>query len=75
MQLELLENNIKPLNYVVERGNPHRCEADDNQLQNAIYNENNLASIKHSICSCTPYGYQKRAKRVGKMKEQMAVWD
>jgi hypothetical protein len=74
MQLALLKNNIKQLKYVVERGgNPHRCEAEDNQLKSAIYDENNLASIKHSVCSCTPYGYKKRAKRVGKMKKQMAV--
>jgi hypothetical protein len=73
MQLALLEDNIKSLNYVVERGNPHRCEGEDNQLKNAIYDENNLASIKYSVRSCTPYSYRKRAKRVGTTEKRMAV--
>ena len=67
----IIGNNIKSLKYVVERGgNPYCCEAEDNQLKSAIYNENNFASIEHSVCSCTPYGYKKGAKRVGKTKKE-----
>lgn len=43
------------------RNDPHYWEADDNQFKRAKYDENNFASMKHSVCSQTPYGYKEDA--------------
>jgi len=65
---------IKLLPYMWKGGgNPHHWEAEDNQLKRPEYDENNLASIKHSICSWTPYSWKKTSERVGKMKRRMSV--
>jgi hypothetical protein len=39
---------------------PYHWEDDVNQFQRAKYNENKLVSIKHSVCSWTPYVYKER---------------
>ena len=44
-----------------EGNNPYQCKANNNQLESAKYGQNNLASVKHSVCSWTPYGYRKES--------------
>jgi len=74
MQLALTKfNHLNPRHGEEERENPHCCEGDDNQFKRGEYHENNFVSIKHSVCSSTPYGYTKERKCVGKMKMRLSV--
>ena len=34
-----------------EGNNPYQCKANNDQLESAEYDQNNLASVKHSVCS------------------------
>jgi hypothetical protein len=52
-----------------EKGSAHHCEGENHQFEGAKYDENNLASMKHSVCSCTPYGYKKEREKSGQDEE------